>query len=189
MPALPRPLRLSLHEAVSYVSERCKCDTQKAGGAVLAGLKEGELVASANALASDRSYMPGIIVGALRQGPPRRVDAGIETVPANLWVGCPWWEFLRRSVLPRGRPMYREQTADGRQVGPVYSNPTIATADIDAWLGADGGSYKVSADATEEEKGLISELYETSEMKVGAFGFKIDLKPIVERVRRYLHLR
>jgi hypothetical protein len=30
--------------------------------------------------------------------------------------------------------MYRERTAEGGQVGPVYSNPTIATIDIDAWL-------------------------------------------------------
>jgi hypothetical protein len=34
--------------------------------------------------------------------------------------------------------MYRERTADGRQVGPVYSNPVIATADIDAWLDREG---------------------------------------------------
>jgi hypothetical protein len=41
----------------------------------------------------------------------------------------------------------------------------------------------------EEKKGLIEELYEASEMKVGAFGFKIDLKPIVKRVWRYFHFR
>jgi hypothetical protein len=46
-----------------------------------------------------------------------------------------------------------------------------------------------TADRGEEERGLIGELYETSEMKVGAFGFKIDLKPIVKRVWRYLHFR
>ena len=118
-PELPRPQRLSLHDAINYVAEKCKCETEKAGGAVLAALSESALVASANVLVSDRSYMPGIIVGALPEGPPRRVDAGIQTAPANLWVGCPWWEFLRRSVLPHGNPMYRERTADGRQVGPV----------------------------------------------------------------------
>ena len=39
-----------------------------------------------------------------------------------------------------------------------------------------------TADRGEEEKGLIGELYKTSEIKVGALGFKIDLKPIVKRL-------
>jgi hypothetical protein len=73
--------------------------------------------------------------------------------------------------------------------GSARFTATLRSADIDAWLGPDSGSNKLSAGPTEEEKGLIGELYETSEMKVGAFGFKIDLKPIFRRVWRHLHLR
>ena len=134
MPILPRPQQVSLHDAVNYVAERCKCETEKAGKAVLAALSETGLVASANVLVSDRSYMPGIIPGPLPVGPPRRVDAGIGPVPSKLWTEYSWPDFFRRAVLPHGKPMYRERTAAGREVGPIYSAPTILTTDIDVWL-------------------------------------------------------
>jgi hypothetical protein len=180
MPVLPEPQRLSLHDAISYVAKRCKCETQEAGKAVYAALGEDAIRATANRLMRDHD-----------QPVPFReyVDTGLYPVPAKLWAGYPWQKFLRRAVLPRGNPEYREETADGRSVGPVFSKPTIAPADINAWLGSNSGSQKVSADATEEEKGLLGTIYEASEMKVGAFGFKLDLKPILARVRRYRHFR
>jgi len=83
--------------------------------------------------------------------------------------------------------MYRERTADGRQVGPVYRDPTIATTDIDIWLD-DRGRRKASA-AASKEKGLIGTFYEAVQLKPAAFGVGIDLKPIIERVRRSLGFR
>jgi hypothetical protein len=178
MPVLPRPQRLSLHDAVNYVAERCRCETQKAGKAVLAGLSEGALVASANVLVSDRSYMPSI-VNALPDGPPRRVDAGIQSAPSNLWAEYRWPDFLRRAVLPRGNPMYRERTADGGQVGPVYSHPTIATADIDAWLDHDDHSHEVATGAAGEEKEMTLTNYKDERGR--------DLTPqgILAEIERY----
>jgi hypothetical protein len=38
-------------------------------------------------------------------------------------------EFRSRAVRPFGNPMFK-----GQPRTPVYSNPTIAAADIDAWL-------------------------------------------------------
>jgi uncharacterized protein (TIGR02391 family) len=133
MPVIPQPHRLSLHDAINYAAERCKCETEKAGKAVHAALGQGALVASANIHVSDRSYMPGIIAGPLPVGPPHRVDAGIGQVPSELWAETPWPDFLRRAVLPFGNPMFKGQPGT-----PVYSDPTIATADIDAWLSHEG---------------------------------------------------
>jgi hypothetical protein len=137
MPVLPRPDRLSLHDAIGYVAERCECELIKAGKAVLAALGGEALVASANVLVRGRHYMPGIYDASDSAWPPRRVDAGIQPVPSKLWAGYPWPWFERRAVLPRGNPQYREHRADGRDIGPVYDNPTIATADIDRWLDGD----------------------------------------------------
>jgi hypothetical protein len=184
-PILPPPKRLPLHDAISYVAEICKCNPDKAGRAVLAALSEGGLVASANVLVSDRSYMPGIVTGPLPVGPPRRVDAGIGPVPLDLWAGCPWPDFLRRAVVPRGNPMFRAPTPDDRCAFPVYSAPTIETADIDTWL-SNNANAKVPAPAALEEKGLIGTLYEAAQLKPGAFGLAIDLKPILGLIRRYL---
>jgi hypothetical protein len=63
----------------------------------------------------------------------------------KLWAGYPWPDFRRRAVLPHGNPMYRERIADGRQVGPVYSDPTIAIAEIDAWLEFNERSHQTMA--------------------------------------------
>jgi len=112
-------------------------------------------------------------------------DAGLHPVPSKLWAGYPWADFLRRAVLPHGNPKYRERSADGRQVGPVYSDPTIATLDIDIWLERNPGSNKLPADTAGQERGLIGTLYEAIQLKPGAFGFAIDLKPIFERLRCY----
>jgi uncharacterized protein (TIGR02391 family) len=91
-------------------------------------LGEGTLQATANTLIRDPDQ-PRHLAG--------NVDAGLQPVPMKLWAGCPWPTFDRRS-RPRGNAKFRVQTADGGEVGPVYSNPTIATADIDAWLGREG---------------------------------------------------
>jgi hypothetical protein len=190
MTVLPRLHRLSLHDAINYVADRCKCETEKAGKAVLAVLSEGTLVASAKVLVSDRSYMPGIIAGPLPVGPPRRVDAGIGPVPSKLWAGYPWPDFYRRAVLPRGNPMYRQRTADGGEVGPVYSAPTLLTGDVDIWLGADHNRRCAADDVSaKKEKRLWETLYEAVQLKPGACGLAIDLKPIFERVWRHFGVR
>jgi hypothetical protein len=132
MPGLPRPARLSLHDAIEYVSERCKCDTVKAGKALLSALGEGVLVAYADALVPDRTYLPGFYPPVT--GPPRRISAGVESVPSELWVSYPWPWFARRAVFPRGNLMFQQHTAERRKIGPVFVRPTIATADIDRWL-------------------------------------------------------
>jgi hypothetical protein len=44
--------------------------------------------------------------------------------------------------------MFRERTPDLRQIGPVYANPTLATRDLDRWLGianADFGASEAGA--------------------------------------------
>jgi hypothetical protein len=156
----------------------------KAGRAVHAALGEGALVASATALVSDRSYMPGISAGPLPVGPPHRVDAGISQVPLELWTESPWPDFLRRAVLPVGNPMFKGQPGT-----PVYSNPTIATADIDAWLARNQGSCEVPAAVSKEEKGLRRTIYEAVQIKPQVFGFAIDLKPILEHLSRFLPFR
>jgi hypothetical protein len=175
MPGLPRPQRLSLHDAINYVAERCNCETEKAGKAVHAALGEGTLRLDAHLL--------------VREG-HARVDAGIGPVPSKVWAGYPWPDFFRRAVHPHGNQMYNERTADGRWVGPVYSAPTVLTTDIDLWLDSDD-SRKGLADAVTagKEKGIWETLYEAVQLKPGAFGLAIDLKPIFERVRRYLGFR
>jgi hypothetical protein len=178
MPVLPRPERLPLHDAINYVADTCKGEPEKAGKAVHAALGEGTLRTIANRLIRD-SDQPVPLRG--------NVDTGPHPVPSKLWGGYPWLDFRRRAVLPRGNPMYRECTADGRQVGPVYRDPTIATTDIDIWLG-DRGSHKASA-AANKEKGLIGTFYEAIQLKPTAFGVGIDLKPIIERVRCFLGFR
>jgi predicted nucleotide-binding protein len=72
--------------------------------------------------------------------------------------------------------MYQERTADGQQVGPVYSHPTIATIDIDIWLDRDGGNHKVSVSATTKEKGLIDTLHG---------GHKLTPDEIIAEIERY----
>jgi hypothetical protein len=183
MPVLPQPHRLSLHEAINYVAERCNSEPVKAGKAVHSALGEGALVASANVLVSDRSYEAGIVAGPLPVGPPRRVEAGIDRVPSELWAKNPWPEFLRRAVRPRSNPMFKGQPGT-----PIYSNPTIATADIDAWLDRSHSSREVPADTSREE-GLGRTVYGAIQMKPGALGFAIDLKPIFEYFSRFLRFR
>jgi hypothetical protein len=203
---------MSLSHAIGYIADRCRCPREKASKAVHAALGEGTLHAVANRLIpdpadQDQASVLAKFVTALDEDKIRALtdtlmrdpdlpthlseyaDTGLRGVPSKLWASYPWTAFDKR-CRPRGDPEYREQAVDGGgEVGPVWRNPTIATADIDVWLGPDGGSHNVSADPTEEEKGLIRKLYETSEMKVGAFGFKVDLKPICERIWRYLRLR
>jgi hypothetical protein len=132
MPSLPRPARLSLHDAIEYVAERSESDTVKAGQAVLSALGERALVAYAEVLVPDRTYLPGIYPAVA--GPPRRVSVGVGSVPSEVWANYPWPWFARRAVFPRGDSMFRQHTADGRNIGPVFVRPTIATADIDRWL-------------------------------------------------------
>lgn len=67
----------------------------------------------------------------------------------------------------------------------MYNAPTIETADIDTWL-SNNSNAKVPAPAAPEEKGLIGTLYAAAQLKPGAFGFAIDLKPILGLIRRYL---
>jgi hypothetical protein len=184
MPVIPQPHRLSLHDAINYAAERCKCETEKAGKAVHAALGQGALVASANILVSDRSYMPGVIAGPLPVGPPHRVDAGIDQVPSGLWAENPWPDFLRRAVLPFGNPMFKGQLGT-----PVYSNPTIATADFDAWLDRNHGSSEVPADVSKKEEGLLKTIYEAIQIKPGVLGFSIDLKPILEHLSRFFRFQ
>ena len=188
MPVLPRPQRMPLHAAISYVRERCKCQEYEASKAVYFALCEDKLQAIANKLVRDLTPAPGLF---RHRDQPRGVvehvgsgyaDAGLHPVPSEVWSGYPWLGFYTRSSA-RANPQFR-----GQEAGILYSNPRIATADIDAWLGPDGGSQKASVDAT-EEKGLLGTIYEASEMKVGAFGFKLDLKPIFKRFRQYLHFR
>jgi hypothetical protein len=129
MPVLPRPARLSLHDAVGYVAKSCKCDLIEAGKAVFYALGEGMLIAHANVL--NRYRTPGSM---------GYLDDGVQPAPAVLWARYPWRAFERRALEPRGNPQYREHTAEGRQIGPVFADPRIATADIDRWFGAESAS-------------------------------------------------
>src|SRR5882762_6449298 len=61
--------RKRLHDAINYVAERCKCETEKAGKAVHAALGEGTLRLDAHLL--------------VREG-RARVDTGICPVPSEL---------------------------------------------------------------------------------------------------------
>jgi predicted nucleotide-binding protein len=142
MPVLPRPERLSLHDAINYVAERCKCDAERAGKAVYAALGEGALRLDAHLLIRESRTRP-------------LVDAGIGAVPSLVWVNYPWPDFQRRAVLPRGNPQYREWAAGGNWVGPIYGDPTVATSAIDTWL---DGSPDMPASAPEDQKGRGSKL-------------------------------
>jgi predicted nucleotide-binding protein len=168
MPVLPQPQRLSLHDAINYVAERCKCEIERAGKAVHAALGEGTLRLDAHLLVRESHGHA-------------RVDAGIGPVPSELWVEYPWPDFRRRAILPRGNPMYRERTADGQQVGPVYSHPTIATTDIDIWLDRDGGNYKVSVSATTEEKGLTEWISAASALALLGMNYWLGTRTICKR--------
>jgi hypothetical protein len=138
MPDLPRPARLSLHDAIGYVAEDRKCDLVKAGKAVFYALGEGALIAYANVL--NRYRTPGSLGD---------FDDGVQPVPAKLWAGYPWPWFEVRAVRPRGNPQFREHTADGSDIGPVFANPTLATADI--------GPRLDSADRETPRAGLASD--------------------------------
>jgi hypothetical protein len=189
MPVLPRPQRMTLHAAISYVMERCNCQQYEASKALYFALCEDKLQAIANKLVRDLAPAPGLIghrdqprgiVGHVGSG---YADTGLHPVPSEVWCGYSWLGFDARSS-PRGNPQFH-----GKEVSILYSNPRIATADIDGWLGPDGDRHNVPADPSEEGKGLIREPYETSEMKPGVLGFKIDLKPIFNRIGRCLRLR
>ena len=179
MPVLPQPQRMSLTDTISGVARRCNCEWQVASRAVHKTLGEDRLQAIANRIIRDPEQ-PRHLGG--------YVDTGPHRVPAKLWAGYHWPLFDRRSQ-PRGRAEFRERTGDGREVGPVYSNPTIATADIDAWLDRDASGRKVSESPARKEKELSGMIYEAIQIKPGAFGFAIDLKPIVERFWRRLRFR
>jgi hypothetical protein len=135
MPDPPQPARRSLHDAIGYVADRCKCDMVKAGKHVFYALGEGALIAHANVDAT-RYRHPGSF---------GYFDNGVQPVPAQLWAGYPWPWFELRALHPRGNPQYREHTADRKNIGPVFNDPTIATADIDSWLGAAEPTSEVSA--------------------------------------------
>jgi hypothetical protein len=203
---------MSLSVTISYVAEGCQCRSPEASKAIHAALGQGTLRAIANRLIPDPVDKDQVrriakFVTALGEDKLRAltdtlmrdpdlpthlseyVDAGLHPVPSKLWAGYPWTTFDKRS-RPRGDAKFREQTADGEgEVGPVYRNPTIATADIDAWLDRDGGSHKVPAGTTQEQKGLSGTIYEAIQIRPGAYGLGIDLKPILERVWRYFHPR
>jgi hypothetical protein len=121
---LPRPARLSLHDTIGYVAERCGHDLIKAGKAVFYALGDEALIAHANVLNKYRTL-----------GSFGHLDDDPQPVPVQVWAGYPWPWFERRAVLPRGNPQYREHTPEGRDIGPVFDSPTIGTVDIDAWLG------------------------------------------------------
>jgi hypothetical protein len=127
MPDLPRPARLTLHDAIGYVAECCKCDLAEARKAVFYALGEGALITHANVL--NRYRTPGSLGD---------FHDGVQPVPAQLWAGYPWPSFEIRAGHPRGNPQYREHTADGGHIGPVFKNPTIATAELDSWLDSAG---------------------------------------------------
>ena len=171
MPVLPRPHQLPLHDAIKYIAERCNCTPEEAGKTVHDALARGELVASANVLVRHRAAEPA-------------EATGIDQVPWELWAETPWQDFLRRAVMPFGNPMFK-----GQPRTPVYSHPRIATADIDAWLDRNDLSRKVPASQAAQEKGLSKTIYEALQIKPGAFGFAVDLKPIVERFWRRLRFR
>jgi hypothetical protein len=115
------------------VAARCKRELIEAGKAVFYALREEKLVALANVLTRERTYLPGI-GPPISEWPPPRVDAGVQPLPAKVWARCPWAVFEARALRPRGNRMFREYTSDSRQIGPVYADPTLATADIDRWL-------------------------------------------------------
>ncbi len=117
MPDLPQPARLSLHDTIGYVAERCECDMIKAGKAVLAALGEEKLVASANVLVSDRGYLPGVYDGPIPAGTPHRVDAGVQLVPSKLWRAIPG---RRLSGEPSSRAVTRN-TGSGRRTGETLA--------------------------------------------------------------------
>jgi hypothetical protein len=203
---------MPLSDIITDVAQRCRCPREKASKAVHAALGEGTLQAIANRLIpdpvdQDLARVLGKSVTALDEDKIRALtdtlardpdlpthlseyaDTGLHRVPSKLWAGYPWTAFDKR-CRPRDGAMFREQTVDGEgEVGPVYRNPTIATADIDAWLDRDGGSHKVSAGTTQEQKGLSGTIYEAIQLRPGAYGFGIDLKPILERVWRYFNPR
>lgn len=100
---------------------------------MLAALGEGKLIAAANVLVRDGS----------KPVPFRQyVDTGLQPVPAKLWAGYPWPWFELRAVRRRGKSQYRERTPDGRDIGPVFANPTVATRDVDRWLGVANDRYQ-----------------------------------------------
>jgi hypothetical protein len=208
MSILPLPQRMPLRAAISYVAERCQCRRPEASKAIHAALSQGTLQAIANRLIldpvdQDQVSVLAKFVTALGEDKVRALtdtlvrdpdvpthlseyaDTGLRSVPSKLWAGYPWTAFDKR-CRPRGDANYREQTDGGGEVGPVWNNPTIATADIGAWLDRDDGSHKVPAGTP---RGLIGTIYEAIQLKPGAFGFAIDLKLIFDRVWRYFSFR
>jgi hypothetical protein len=119
---------MPLHAVISYIMERCNCQWERASQALHAALCEKQLQAVADKLIRDPDRP---------RHDSRSISTGPYPVPSKLWAGYPWPAFNRRSQ-PRGNAQFREQTANQGETGPVYSNPTIATADIDAWLGREG---------------------------------------------------
>jgi hypothetical protein len=95
MPILPRPQRLSLHDAINYVAERCKCETEKAGKAVQAALTSEPLVRRAEIIGRI-PRMAGVAVTLLA---PRMVDVD---PPARSRGGHGGLAFARPANGPLG---------------------------------------------------------------------------------------
>jgi uncharacterized protein (TIGR02391 family) len=58
-------------------------------------------------------------------------------VPSKVWAGY-YWPIFNDHCGTYESPEFREQNVDEGEVGPVYRNPVIATAIIDAWLVSEG---------------------------------------------------
>jgi uncharacterized protein (TIGR02391 family) len=128
MPDLPLPQRMSLSDAISYVIERCKRTPQRASRTIHLALGEGTLQPIANRVVRDPDQP---------RHSRRTIETGLHPVPVKVWSSCSWPAFYKRS-LPSSLAWFREQTAGGEGTGPVWRNPTIATADIDVWLSREG---------------------------------------------------
>jgi hypothetical protein len=129
---------MPLHAAISYFTQRCSRQQSEASKAVFFALCEDKLQAIANKLVRDLARAPGLIrdrdqprgiVGHVGTG---YADAGVHPVPSKVWRGCSWLQFAKRASA-NGNPQF-----SGEEVGVVYSNPTIATTDIDAWFDREG---------------------------------------------------
>jgi hypothetical protein len=171
MPDLPQPARRSLHDAIGYVADRCKCDMVMAGKHVFYALGEGALIAHANVL--NRYRTPGSFGD---------FDDGVHPVPAQLWEGVQWWEFERRAVHPRGNPQYREHAADGRDIGPVFKNPTLATADIGRWLDSADEETRRAGAASDEGGGRSTDNSTRAPTRQTRLGYRPWLEAFLDRL-------
>lgn len=119
---LPKPKRLSLAAARSYIGEHVgkSGQSREVGETLHRALCE-------NSLSAEGQF----------QSSPNSKNISTKTIPHDIWNTRSYSDFLSSNEC-----IQVDTKGKYRKYSPRYHNPTIATADIDAWLAKSTGEKK-----------------------------------------------